>query len=169
MVKHAVRLASLPGLWVPCDLLRYIHKGDRPFSQRLSCFEQAAEGAGEHITISDGHPSWRTVRKRKLGASFLSHLATFIFFVFEEAAEEELVLPHMQVGGLIKESQELSAQPVDLMSEEAQLRTEYPRGLAGVLEETKTHTGLSTILKSEPRDEAIREVEVTTLSNIVIN
>ena len=58
--------------WVPCDLLRYIHKDNRPFSQRLSCFEQIAESIGQYITIEEGHLACRTIKKRKMGFGFLS-------------------------------------------------------------------------------------------------
>lgn len=40
--------------------------------------------------------------------------ATFIFFVSEEMAEEAILLPHIQVGSIIKDPKELS---IDAMNE----------------------------------------------------
>ena len=63
--KHAVPIRGQEDLWVPCDLLRYIHEGDRPFAQRLQRFCVIAAEAGQYIENS------RFIKK-KIGTQFLS-------------------------------------------------------------------------------------------------
>ena len=46
---YAVPIRGQDELWVPCDLLCYIHQGDRLFVQRLQRFCAVAREAGQYI------------------------------------------------------------------------------------------------------------------------
>ena len=47
--KYTVPISRQEELWVPCDLLCYIHKGDRPFTQRLQRFCVIAGEASQYV------------------------------------------------------------------------------------------------------------------------
>ena len=40
IMRYAVSIPPHDGMWVPYDLLRYIHKGDRAFAKRLKRFQE---------------------------------------------------------------------------------------------------------------------------------
>ena len=97
-------------------------------------------------------------------------LVTFLFLLSKESIEEEVPLPHMEVGGMLNDPHEVNAQPLDPAFKAALLQTEYPRGLAGLLEAVKAPQGLAQILEAQPYDdEALLEIKVSRLSSILIN
>ena len=122
MCVLAQALLSSISLQVPCDLLRYIHKGDRPFTQRLQRFCVIAGEAGQYVE----NPR---LAKKKVGTQFLSRLATFVFLLAEEPERSEVNLPHLRLGGVMKDTKEPTAAHWDTSKEGNSLALTYPGGI----------------------------------------
>ena len=168
IMRYAVSIPPHDGLWVPCDLLRYIHKGDRPFTKRLKRFQEIAAQAGHFL--DERAPGVPSLKKRKLGLEYLSRLATFIFFVSEEPDSPEVRLPHLQIGAAIKDSKEPDEALLNSSAEGAICLREHPQGLYSLVDNPNpTPTECPLPEEAPPTDEAIPEVEVSQLSSVVVD
>ena len=167
--KYTVPIRGQEDMWVPCDLLRYIHKDDRPFAQRLQRFCVIAGEAGQYVEDS------RLVKK-KIGTQFLSRLATFVFLLAEEPDRPEVTLPHMHLGGVVKDTKEPIAKPLDAISEGKILAITYPGGVmdAAMSMSDKDASDKDADASFKPQEDAAEEtltpeVFFEHLSSIVIN
>ena len=131
IIKYMVEIPPRNGQWVPLGLLRYIHKDDRPYTQRLARFEAICQAAGKHIKLT--RRELKALHKGNLGCTFISRLANFIFHVSEEPAGEAVELPHLHIGGVVREEKEVGEEPTNKTQEAKLLLLEYPQGLQGEL------------------------------------
>ena len=162
--KYTVPIRGQQELWVPCDLLFYIHKGDRPFAQRLQQFCVIAGEAGQYVEDS------RLVKK-KVGTQFLSRLATFVFLLAEEPDRPEVTMPHMRLGGVVKDPKEPTAMPLDARSEGNFLAITYPGGVMDAANSMSDMGAEASFIPQEdaPEETLTPEVFFEQLSSIVID
>ena len=163
--KFAIQIHGDGELWVPCDLLRYIHVGDRPFAQRLQRFCVVASEAGQYIEDS----RWI---KKKIGTQFLSRLATFVFLLAEEPDRPEVSMPHLCLGSVVKDAKEPPATHLDARSEGNLLAITYPGGIMDATKSLGERDGVEETFN--PQEDASEEnmtpeVFFEHLSSIVID
>ena len=98
-------------------------------------------------------------------------MANFIFHANEEKADDEVELPHLHIGGVVREVEDTALEPIDKKKEEKLLLLEYLQGLEGELQKTdKEEVGPSFVPHDDDveSDNAIPEVEINNLGTIVI-
>ena len=134
-LKYMVDLPRNVGKWVPMDLLHYIHKNDRAYSKRLARFADICKPIGQCVTMSD--EVVRSLKKGKLGNTFLAQIANFIFHVSEQPELKLAELPHLQVGGIVREEKDAQMEQTNQQKEQTLLLLEYPQGLQGEAENTQ--------------------------------
>ncbi|MCO5610053.1 hypothetical protein L7F22_064288 [Adiantum nelumboides] len=85
--------------------------------------------------------------------------------------DEDVVLPHMQVGGVVKDAPDVSTQPRSALAESKQLLLEYPTGVEGALaaSSSSAHEELIDVQEHEAVADAILEVEISRFASIVID
>ncbi|MCO5615157.1 hypothetical protein L7F22_069446 [Adiantum nelumboides] len=85
--------------------------------------------------------------------------------------DEDVVLPHMQVGGVVKDAPDVSTQPRSALAESKQLLLEYPTGVEGALaaSSSSAHEELIDVQEHEAVADAIPEVEISRFASIVID
>lgn len=169
IVKYMVDIPPHTGQWVPLGLLRYIHKDDRPYTQRLARFEAICQASNEHITLT--RRQLKALDKGNLGCTFLSRMASFIFHVSEEAAEEKMELPHLHIGGVVREEKDVGVEPTNQKQEEKLLLLEYPQGLQGELHKAEMQGGGPSFEHNDDDESAdpIPEVEINNLGTLIIS
>ncbi|MCO5601009.1 hypothetical protein L7F22_055125 [Adiantum nelumboides] len=88
----------------------------------------------------------------------------------KESPEIDFDLPHMQVGGVVKDKEEAHTLPVDAAAESTQLLLEYLLGLESAI---VPYVGPKEQLVNMPRElatfEAIPEVEISQFSPVVVD
>ncbi|MCO5573793.1 hypothetical protein L7F22_027567 [Adiantum nelumboides] len=90
-------------------------------------------------------------------------------FVEKESPEADVELPHMQVGGLIKDVEKARTQLLNAIVESTELQVEYPHGLASII---VFYIDLKEQLVDIPPEQAISkvilEVEISQFSSVVV-
>ena len=167
LLKYMVEFPGKVGKWVPMDLLHYIHKNDRPYLKRLARFADICKPIGLCVTISDEVIG--AMKKGKLGNTFFAQLANFMFHVSEQPELKPAYLPHLQVGGIVREEKEAQMEHTNQQKEQTLLLLEYPQGLQGEAEKTQLSDAGPSQVEDEESLNTIPEVELNNLGTIIID
>ncbi|MCO5602083.1 hypothetical protein L7F22_056210 [Adiantum nelumboides] len=103
------------------------------------------------------------MRRGKLGIMFLLCLATFFPPLRATFPKQDIILPHVQTGGLVKDALKVPLQPRNALSNSDQLFLEYPRGVEGALDASSSAADEEMIDMEhhEATTDAIPEVEIS--------